>query len=178
MDFIAMDYETANRKRASACSVALVVVRQNRIVDSFYSLINPEDSFDGANIGIHGITPAMVQDAPNFATLWPHIQALFTPTSIVTAHNSPFDVSVLRRSLERYDLPVPHYQVIDTVKTSKALLPGLPNYRLDTVSAAMHIPLAHHHNALQDSYACARILLQQGLEFGMARLNPLLRTSK
>jgi DNA polymerase-3 subunit epsilon len=38
-------------------------------------------------------------------------------------------------------MPIPHYQVIDTVKTSRALLPGLVNYKLNTVSAAMQIPL-------------------------------------
>ena len=39
MDFIAMDFETANRKRASACSLALVVVQQNKVVDSFTPLL-------------------------------------------------------------------------------------------------------------------------------------------
>lgn len=177
MDFIAMDYETANAQRASACSVALVVVQNTKIVDAFYSLINPEVPFSQRNIAVHGITPDQVADAPTFPELWPHIQNFFTPTSIVTAHNSPFDVSVLRRSLERYSIPTPHYQVIDTVKTSRALLPGLVNYKLNTVSAAMNIPLEHHHNALEDSYACARILLGQYLQFGAAKLDPWLKTA-
>lgn len=177
MDFIAMDYETANRQRASACSVAIVVVEQNKITDSFYTLIDPETHFEAQNIQVHGITPAMVQNAPTFPAVWPHIQHFFTPAGIVTAHNSPFDVSVLKHSLERYALTVPHYQVIDTVKTSRQLLPDLPNYRLETVSAAMAIPLLHHHNALADSYACARILLQQGLTFGPDALTPLLKTA-
>lgn len=177
MDFIAMDYETANAQRASACSVALVVVENSQIVDAFYSLIDPEVSFSARNIQVHGITPQQVAGAPTFPKLWPHIQHFFTPQRIVTAHNSPFDVSVLRRSLERYDLSVPEYQVIDTVKTSRALLPGLANYKLDTVSAALNIPLEHHHNALQDSYACARILLSEAQQFGVDRLNSWLKTA-
>lgn len=175
MDFIAMDYETAAPQRASACSIALVVVEQSRIVDSFYSLINPEVPFASRNIQVHGITAAMVADAPTFPDIWPHIQHFFTPQRIVTAHNSPFDVSVLKKSMERYGLPIPHYQVIDTVKTSKALLPGLTNYRLNTVSDALNIPLEHHHNALEDSYACARILLSQAQQFGVDRLNAWLK---
>ena len=175
MDFVAMDYETASAQRASACSIALVVVEQDQIVDSFYSLINPETAFSARNIQVHHITPAMVADAPTFPELWPHIAPLFTADRIVTAHNSPFDVSVLRKTLERYRLPEAHYQVIDTVKTSRALLPGLDNYRLDTVSSALQIPLTHHHNALEDSYACARILLSQAHQFGVARLNAWLK---
>lgn len=175
MDFIAMDFETANRQRASACSLALVVVRQDRVVDSFYTLIDPEAPFEPQNVRIHGITAAQVAGQPIFPAVWPHIQSFFTPDQLVTAHNSPFDVSVLRRTLERYDLPVPHYQVIDTARTAKKLMPDLPNHRLDTVSAALHIPLAHHHNALQDSYACARILIAQAQQFGQAALAPMLK---
>lgn len=177
MDFVAMDYETAAAQRASACSIALVVVEHDLIVDSFYSLINPEMPFSARNIQVHHITPDMVADAPTFPEVWPHIKHFFTADRIITAHNSPFDVSVLRKSLERYQLPEAHYQVIDTVKTSRALLPGLQNYRLDTVSSAMAIPLEHHHNALADSYACARILLGQAQRFGVERLNPWLKSA-
>lgn len=175
MDFISMDYETANRKRASACSVAIVVVQNSKVVDSFYSLINPEAEFEQQNINVHGITPAMVADAPTFAQVWPHIRFFFDPAHIVTAHNAPFDVSVVRRSLERYQLPVPHYQVIDTVRTSRKLLPNLANYKLGTVSDYLNIPLTNHHNALADSYACARILLAEAQTFGPDALTPLLK---
>ena len=42
MNFVAMDFETANGQWHSACSLALVVVRNDQIVDSFYTLIKPE----------------------------------------------------------------------------------------------------------------------------------------
>lgn len=48
MNFVAMDFETASGKRWSACSLSLVVVRQNQIVDEFYTLINPQTPFSGA----------------------------------------------------------------------------------------------------------------------------------
>ncbi|WP_179394768.1 3'-5' exonuclease [Lacticaseibacillus absianus] len=175
MNFIAMDFETASRQRASACSLAIVVVENSQITDSFYTLIDPETEFDPQNVRIHHIRPAMVVGQPTFPAVWPHIASFFTPSRIVTAHNSPFDVSVLRRTLERYDIPVPRYQVIDTVRTSKRLMPELPNHRLDTVSAAMNIKLANHHNALADSYACARILLGQAAQFGESQLRPLMK---
>lgn len=178
MDFIAMDFETANRKRASACSLALVVVQQNRVVDSFYTLINPQMQFDPQNIRIHGITPDMVQGQPTFDRVWPHIQMFYTPGRIVTAHNAPFDVSVLRLTLDRYGIAAPRYQVIDTVKTSRQFLPKLPNHRLDTVSAALKIPLEHHHNALADGYACARILIAENEHFGEAQTKAMMKLAK
>ena len=50
MNFTAMDFETANNRPESACSLALVMVRNNEIVDRFYTVINPQMPFDGRNI--------------------------------------------------------------------------------------------------------------------------------
>ena len=44
-DFAAIDFETANNERSSVCSVGIVIVRNGEIVDSFYSLINPEPNY-------------------------------------------------------------------------------------------------------------------------------------
>ena len=44
-DFAAIDFETANNERSSVCSVGLVIVRNGEIVDSFYSLIQPEPNY-------------------------------------------------------------------------------------------------------------------------------------
>ena len=41
-DFAAIDFETANSERSSVCSVGVVIVRDGEMVDSFYSLIQPE----------------------------------------------------------------------------------------------------------------------------------------
>ena len=40
MNFTAMDFETANRHYDSACSLALGLVRENKIIDSVYTVIN------------------------------------------------------------------------------------------------------------------------------------------
>lgn len=47
MNFIAMDFETANYQKHSACSLALVMVRNSQIVDEYYTLIKPETDFSG-----------------------------------------------------------------------------------------------------------------------------------
>ena len=57
MNFIALDFETANQKRHSACSIALVVVQDNQLVGRYYSLIRPQTDFHWRNIQVHGITP-------------------------------------------------------------------------------------------------------------------------
>ena len=44
MDFVAIDFETANEKRNSACSIGLTVVKDNKIVEEKYFLIKPCES--------------------------------------------------------------------------------------------------------------------------------------
>ena len=44
-DFAAIDFETANECPSSVCSVGVVVVRDGKVVDTFYSLIHPEPEY-------------------------------------------------------------------------------------------------------------------------------------
>lgn len=178
MNFIAMDFETASARRASACSLALTIVNNDQIVDEFYSLINPQTEFNWRNIKVHGIHERDVADAPTFPELWEHIRPLFSPQQLVVAHNAPFDNSVLRKSLEFYQLPSTNYLTLDTVKTSRNLLPGFSNYKLNMVCHELNIDLEHHHNALDDSQACANILIYQSQHFGFEPIKPFIKPTK
>ena len=44
-DFVAIDFETANKEPSSVCSVETVIVRDGEIMDSCCSLIHPELDF-------------------------------------------------------------------------------------------------------------------------------------
>ena len=44
-NFAAIDFETANGRRSSVCSVGVVIVRGGQIVDRFYSLIRPVPNY-------------------------------------------------------------------------------------------------------------------------------------
>ncbi|OPJ64393.1 DNA polymerase III subunit epsilon [Clostridium oryzae] len=65
MNFIAIDFETANKKRDSACSVGIAVVENGQVVQRIHRLIKPKEMrFLPFNVGIHGITASMVQNEP------------------------------------------------------------------------------------------------------------------
>lgn len=40
-DFAAIYFETVNERRSCVCSIGVVIVRNGKIVDKFYSLIQP-----------------------------------------------------------------------------------------------------------------------------------------
>ena len=66
-DFAAIDFGTANGRRSSVCNVGVVIVREGKIVDKFYSLIQPSpDYYTYWTTEIHGITRKKAGDQPKF----------------------------------------------------------------------------------------------------------------
>jgi len=158
-NFCAIDFETACYQRASACAVALVKVRDGKLVDQFSTFIKPPYGMEilPGFTSIHGIRMRDVAHSPTFAEAWPLMQA-FIGDDYLVAHNSSFDKSVLIRCLEYYhiDHAIPVFQC--TVQCARRAWPTLMNHKLDTVSRYLGIQL-HHHEALSDSLACAKIYL-------------------
>lgn len=164
MRYVALDFETANASPISACSVGLSVFEDTKLLHSDVYLIQPPEqfcTFHWFNIKVHGITRAMVADAPTFAELWPSIQDEIED-AVVVCHNAVFDTAVLCKTLAFYRIPSPHCRYVCTVKVSQKVWPELENHRLDTVSAALQIPL-NHHEAGSDALACG-LILQKALE--------------
>lgn len=66
-DFAAIDFEIANCERSSVCSVGIVIVRNGEIVDTFYSLIQPEPNYYNYwCTRVHGLTAQDTDNAPVF----------------------------------------------------------------------------------------------------------------
>lgn len=156
-DFAAIDFETANSERSSVCSVGVVIVRNNEIVDSFYSLINPEPNYYNYwCTKVHGLTSRDTDDAPVFPEVWKRIAPLIEGLPLV-AHNSPFDESCLKAVFRVYQMDYPDYKFYDTLSMARRTMKGLENHQLHTVAAVCGYQLDNHHHALADAEACAWI---------------------
>lgn len=171
--YIAFDVETPNRNSDRMSAIGLTVVGDGALLQSYYTLVNPEAPFDPFNIRLTGITPAMAAEAPSFPELWPSLAPLLD-SGVLAAHNAPFDLAVLGRCLHAYGIrwraAVPY---LCTCQMSRRLLPQLPNHKLDTLCRHFGISLDHHH-AGSDSRACGALLLCH-LQAGASPL-PFLRT--
>ena len=95
-DFVALDVETANRNRYSICSIGMVKFKDGEILDSYYKLINPDESFALENIRIHGIQEYQVITAPRFYNLSYEIEQFIGGRPVV-AHNATFDSGGFKR---------------------------------------------------------------------------------
>ena len=95
-DFAAIDFETANYERSSVCSVGVVIVRDGEIVDTFYSLIQPEPNYYNYwCTQVHGLCRTDTDGAPVFPNVWAQIEPRIEGLPLV-AHNRPFDEGCLR----------------------------------------------------------------------------------
>ena len=85
-DFAAIDFETANNERTSVCSVGVVIVRDGEIVDSFYSLIQPEPNYYTYwNTKVHGLTRQDTEEAPVFPEVWKQIEPMIEGLPLVAS---------------------------------------------------------------------------------------------
>lgn len=154
--FAALDFETADNGRDSACSVGLAVVEGDRIVERHHALIRPPRR-EFLHSAIHGITWAHVARAPTFADHWPKLSALLHGADFIAAHNAPFDRSVLRACCEAAGIAGPSAPFVCTMKLARDTWDLRPT-RLSDVSRHLGIAL-QHHDALSDALACAEIVL-------------------
>ena len=160
LDFAAIDFETANAERTSVCSVGVVVVRGGQIVDSFYSLIQPEPNYYLYwNTRVHGLTRADTDRAPVFPLVWQQIAPRIEGLTLV-AHNKAFDESCLKAVFRCYQMDYPDYRFLCTCVASRRAFPKAPNHQLHTVAALCGYDLRNHHHALADAEACAHIALE------------------
>ncbi|SDL80985.1 DNA polymerase-3 subunit epsilon [Dendrosporobacter quercicolus] len=177
MNFVAIDFETANSSRSSACSVAVVTVQNSQVTGSFYSLVRPADlKFDYWNTKIHGITADDVRHQPDFAQLWPRLKPYLQQQTVI-AHNAAFDFSVLRSVLNVYGLETPSFKHFCTVSMAKRVWPNCENYRLSTLARAFAIDFEHHH-ALHDARVCAMLALLAKDEVRVDNLEQLIAKLK
>lgn len=157
--FAAIDFETANGKRSSICSIGIAILEDDWVVDSIYTLVRPTPNFYTRwTTAIHGLSAEDTNDALCFEEAWESIAPKLKDLPLV-AHNSPFDEGCLKAAHEVYDLAYPKYPFYCTCRLSRKMYPFLVNHQLQTVAAHCGYDLTRHHNAMADAYACAHIAL-------------------
>lgn len=167
LTFVAIDFETANSRYYSACSLGVVLFSNGVPTRRDLYMINPGCSFDKENIAIHGITPAQVADSPKFDALWPKLVPIFRRFRVVAY--SDFDAKVLRSLIRHYGLSVDDSLTLnyfDVCQCARDNILGLTNYKLPTVAEFLNIDGLKHHDAVSDAETCGKIYVRLVAEGG------------
>jgi DNA polymerase-3 subunit epsilon len=177
LDFCAIDFETANCFRGSPCAVGMARVLGGQLVETRMRLMRPPrgwDEFDGFNIMLHGITPAMVAHEPRFREVLPEIVA-FADGLPWIAHNAAFDMGVIRDACDVSDVRWPAASYACTLVLSRVTWNNLLSYSLPWVAEAAGVALDNHHDPEADAIAAASIMVAIATQHGADSLDELLK---
>lgn len=163
--FVAIDFETATSHRNSACAVGVVAFEQGTPTDTVSLLIRPPGNlYDDFNTMIHGIDPSDTESAPEFPEVWEQITEMLGGR-LVVAHNTAFDLSVLRRSAEHYGYVPDPFHFACTYRIARSAMPDATAWSLNVLAGDFGIPLKHH-DPLSDANAAGQLWLGLAERFG------------
>lgn len=98
VDYVIVDTETTGKDPTIDAVVEIGAVKWRPRVGVLWqwsALVNALREIPVAAQAVHGITDAMVADAPTFEQILPEFDRLLKPTDVLVAHNAPFDRAFL-----------------------------------------------------------------------------------
>lgn len=154
--FAALDFETADYSRDSACALSIVVAEDAAIKAQRTFLIRPPRR-DFVFTYLHGISWSDVSGKPDFKGHWPQIAEMLEGVDFLAAHNARFDRSVMEECCTRARIKKLKHPFLCTVKLARNVWRIYPT-KLPDVCKKLKIPLKHH-DASCDALACAKIVI-------------------
>lgn len=180
LDFVAIDFETANPKHASICQIGLVKVRNGVLGKTHTHYVMPPlgfQHFAPRNVAIHRITRRMIDGADGWDLILPRLEAFAGDLPLV-AHNIVAERSMIRQTSEAIGLPAPDFTFFCTQKAARIHLPGRENYRLNELIADLDLPPLRHHDAGEDAAAAAHLAVYLARETGIGDVRELFPAEK
>lgn len=162
---VVFDTETTGLDPASDRIVQIAGLRiaRGRLTgERFETLVHPGRPIPAGSTAIHGITDAMVADAPDMTaalTAFHH----FAEDAVLVAHNAPFDMEILRRAALETGVYFDN-RVLDTILLSALVWGQRAPHSLDALAARLGIviPPRERHTAMGDAHATAEAYLRLG----------------
>jgi DNA polymerase-3 subunit epsilon len=158
--FVAIDLETTGLDARSDAIVALAAIPfvAREPGPGLVTLVQPGRPIPPGSTAIHGITDAMVTDAPR---LEPALRALENAVGrdVIVGHGLAFDLAVIARERRAHRLPPLSNRTLDTLRLAAALHRDWVDLSLDTVAARLGVTVEGRHSADGDAVAAGRILL-------------------
>jgi len=151
IEFSFLDVETTGLdplRGDKICEIAILKTRDNSVVESYETLVNPGIRIPTSAIAIHGINDEDVQDSPYFLDIAEQVQR-FLKDTVIVAHNARFDLGFLNAEMNfTSDLSVKH-PIVDTLGIARKFY-SFPTNNLGVIAKTVGIPTAGYHRAMAD----------------------------
>jgi len=169
MNYVAFDLETTGIDPDSHRIIEIGAVRFEDFepVAQFNELVDPEMDIPPDAERVNGISQEMVTGKPVIKDLLAPF-ADFCGDFPLVAHNARFDFRFMLNAIKQHSSRAPTGRVVDTFSLAKRVLPGIHNYKLETLIRHYGIEAGTFHRAAEDAEYCGKVFaeLVQGLKAG------------
>lgn len=164
--YVAIDIETTglNPKTDRIIEIAAIKIKDDEIVDSFQSLINPRKTLSDFIKKLTGIQEEDLQNAPDLQyVLLDFIE--FCDGYCLLGHNIMFDYSFIKRNAVNLGFEF-EKEGIDTLEIARKILPNLEKKSLSYLCEYFNIENKNHHRALDDAKAASSLYSNLVSDYG------------
>ena len=159
---VVIDFETTGLSPAlgdRATEVAAVIIKHNKIINRFQSLMNAGVAIPSYIQQLTGISNAMLRKAPTCQKVMREL-ADFIGDIPLAAHNASFDTKFLDAEWSRI-----HYKrrqpFACSMLLSRRIYPHFPDHKLGTLVRHLKLPTTgEYHRALADAEMTAALLMK------------------
>ncbi len=160
LKLVVIDLETTGFSPAyghSVLEVARVTIEDGAIAECWSSLVGPPRTIAADAVNVHGITEAMLADAPDIGGVAKTLREPCGQSPIVF-HHAAFDLPFLSELLRRGGQPPLYNPVIDTLGLARVYF-SAGNNSLPGLAVHFGLEPERWHRALPDARTTARLLL-------------------
>lgn len=159
MRFVALDVETANPDMSSICQIGIVHFENGQLVDSWSTLVDPDDYFDSMNVSIHGIEAEDVVGAPDFKQA--SVEVFKRISGQIVAIHTAFDRNAIARASTKHAIATPECCWLNTASVARRAWPEVAQkgYGLSALSEKFGFEF-EHHNAVEDARVSGLVLIK------------------
>jgi CBS domain-containing protein len=162
LDAVVLDTEATGLDARVARLVQIAALRLSGgsllLEEPFESLVNPGQPIPQSAINVHGITDAMVAQAPPFTAIAPMLEA-FIGTVTVIGHTIQYDLAMLAREYGLAGLPAPRFRALDVRILAHLAAPTLADHGLERLCEWLGVTIVGRHTAIGDARAAGEVFL-------------------
>ncbi len=147
--FVDIETTGCSLARNRIIEIGVLRVENNKLIDTFQTLINPDTYLPPEIIDITGITPKDLENAPRFTSIKRDLTKILKDCAFA-AHNVRFDYGFLKNELRRESISF-RAKHFCTCKLSQKLYPQYRHHNLTSIIERFNFSCQNRHRAFDDA---------------------------
>lgn len=161
---VVFDTETTGQSRTDEiCQIAAAEYVKGRLVRTMSVYVCPTCEMNPGAEAVHGLSPEFLGlNGVEPEEAMERFFAFVGSDALLVAHNSPFDLRMLRQECAKFGLEFAPERVetCDTLALSRRLRPDLESHALGRLLEPLGVTGVNSHDALDDTLACAGVFFK------------------